>query len=181
MLLSIPANPGDTLAGRTLFCYNIKSGTKKGVLTMQKLFIYYSMSGNGDTVAETLREKGYEIRRVEPKKQPPKKFFLQILSGGFNAGRKYREPLKDYHADVSGYDAVVIGSPVWNGRLSCPINTVLAETALKDKNVMFVLYSGSGEAPKAEKQIRALLPDAKILHLKEPKKNPELLGRLKDL
>ena len=145
---------------------------------MKKLFIYYSLSGNGDAVADKLKEQGFDIRRVVPKKDPPKKFFLQILAGGFNAGRKYREPLKGYDADVSAFDEIAIGSPVWNGRLSCPINTVLAETDLKDKKVTFVLYSGSGEAPKAEKQIRALLPDASILHLKEPKKHPELFERL---
>ena len=148
---------------------------------MQKLFIYYSLSGNGDAVADKLKEQGYEIRRVEPKKQPPKKFFFQILTGGFNAGRKYREPLKDYDTDVSAFDEIVIGSPVWNGRLSCPINTVLAETALQDKKVTFLLYSGSGEAAKAEKQIRAILPDAAIIHLKEPKKNPETLEKLAEL
>ncbi len=148
---------------------------------MSKLFIYYSLSGNGDAVAEKLREKGYEIRKVEPKKKPPKKFFFQILAGGFNAGRKYREPLKDYDADVSAFDEIVIGSPVWNGRLSCPINTALAETTLREKKVTFVLYSGSGEAPKAEKQIRNVLPDAAILHLQEPKKHPEMLDRLSDL
>jgi hypothetical protein len=148
---------------------------------MPKLFIYYTLSGNGDAVAASLKEKGFDVRKVEPAKQPPKKFFLQILQCGFNAGRKYCEPLKAYDADVSAYDTVVIGSPVWNGRLSCPINTVLKETDLKDKKVAFVLYSGSGEAKKAEEQIRAVMPDAEIIHLKEPKKNPETLERLSDL
>ena len=148
---------------------------------MAKLFIYYTLSGNGDAAADYLKEKGYEIRRVEPAKLPPKKFFFQILQCGFNAGRRYCEPLKDYNADVSAFDTVVIGSPVWNGRLSCPINTVLKETELKGRQVTFVLYSGSGEAKKAEEQIRAALPDAKIIHLKEPKKNPEMLYRLSEL
>jgi hypothetical protein len=147
---------------------------------MQKVFIYYSLSGNGDAVADALKED-YVIRKVTPKKQPPKKFFFQILAGGFNAGRKYREPLKDYDGDVKAFAEVVIGSPIWNGRLSCPINTVLAETDFSGKKVTFVLYSGSGEAPKAEKQIRSILPDAAIIHLKEPKKNPEMLERLAKL
>ncbi|MBR6039453.1 MAG: NAD(P)H-dependent oxidoreductase [Clostridia bacterium] len=148
---------------------------------MSKLFIYYSLSGNGDAVAENLKEKGFDVRKVGSAKQPPKRFFFQILQCGFNAGRKYCEPLKDYDADVSAYDTVVIGSPVWNGRLSCPINTVLKETNLSGKKVAFILYSGSGEAQKAEQQIRAVVPDAEIIHIKEPKKNPETFGRLSDL
>ncbi len=148
---------------------------------MPKILIYYSLSGNGDAVAEKMKESGFEIRKVEPRKEQPKKFFAQILRGGFNAGRKYCEPLKDYDPDVSGYDEIAIGSPIWNGRLSCPVNTVLRDTALSGKRLTFILYSGSGAAPKAEKQIRDRFPDAAILHLKEPKKNPETLSKLSAL
>ncbi|MBR0508092.1 MAG: hypothetical protein IJJ86_05740 [Clostridia bacterium] len=148
---------------------------------MKKLLIYYSLSGNGDAVAAKLREAGCDVRKVEPLKKAPKRFFAQILRGGFNAGRKYCEPLKEYDPDVSAYDEIVIGSPVWNGRLSCPINTILRDTDLTGKRVSFILYSGSGEAPKAEKQIRDRIPGAPVLHLKEPKKNPDSLARLSDL
>ena len=145
---------------------------------MNRLFLYYSLSGNGDLVAETLKQQGYALRRVTPLKQPPKRFFWQIMAGGFGAGIGRKEPLKDYDPDVSGFDEIVIGSPVWNARLSCPINTVLDRTDLKGKKLTFVLYSGSGAAPKAEQKIRTLFPDAGIIHLKEPKKNPEELKKL---
>lgn len=148
---------------------------------MKKLLIYYSFSGNGDTIAETLRAQGCDVRKVIPKKKPPKAFFFQILAGGFGAGIGRKEPLSDYDADVSGYDEIVIGSPIWNGRMSCPINTVLAETKLDGKKLSFVLYSGSGEAPKAEAKLRAQFPAAAILHLKEPKEHPEELKKLATL
>ena len=148
---------------------------------MSKLLIYYSLSGNGDLVAETLKERGFDVRKVEPKKKPPKAFFLQILACGFAAGVGRKEPLSDFDGDVSTYDTVVIGSPVWNGRLSCPINTVLAQTDLSGKALTFVLYSGGGEAKKAEQQIAARFPQAAVIHLKEPKKYPEQLSRLAKL
>jgi Multimeric flavodoxin WrbA len=148
---------------------------------MKKLFIYYSLSGSGDTVAEKLKERGYDVRKVQPSKNPPKLFFLQILKCGCNAGRGICEPLLDYDADVSAYDEIVVGSPVWNGRLSCPINTVLKETKLDGKKLTFVLYSGSGEGPKAAAKIKESFPDAPILFLKEPKKNPETLSALAKL
>ena len=148
---------------------------------MKRLFIYYSQSGNGDLVAETLQAQGFDVRKVTPKKKPPKSFLLQILSGGFAAGVGRREPLADYDADVSDYDEVVIGSPVWNARLSCPINTVLALTDLKDKKPAFVLYAGSGTAPKAEKKLSERFPGARVIVLAEPKKYPEELKKLGDL
>lgn len=148
---------------------------------MKKLLIYYSLSGNGDAVAAYLADRGFDVRKVEPMNQPPKKFFAQILRCGFNAGRKHCEPLRDFDPDVSAYDEIAIGSPVWNGRLSCPVNTVLRDADLSGKRVTFVLYSGSGGASKAEKQIRGRIPNAAILHLREPKKNSETLDRLSSL
>lgn len=145
---------------------------------MNRLFIYYSQSGNGDLIADTLQRQGFTVRKVVPKKKPPKSFFFQIMAGGFGAGIGRKEPLLPYDADVSGFDEIVIGSPVWNARLSCPINTVLSDLDLKDKHPAFVLYSGSGTAPKAEQKLKDTFGDVRILHLKEPKQNADELNKL---
>ena len=143
---------------------------------MKRLFIYYSESGNGDVVALYLSEKGYETRKVIPEKNLPKAFLFKMLSGGFKAALKKKAKLKDYNNDVSEYDEIIIGSPIWNGRISCPINTVLAETDLSEKKVSFILYAGGGTAPKAEKRLKAEFPNAKVTVLKQPKSYPETLG-----
>ena len=145
---------------------------------MNRLFIYYSQSGNGDLVAEAMQKQGFAIRKVVPKKKPPKSFFLQIMAGGFGAGIGRKEPLLPYETDIGGFDEIVIGSPVWNARLSCPINTVLSDLDLKDKHPAFILYSGSGQAPKAERKLKERFGDVRILHLKEPKKNADELNKL---
>ena len=147
---------------------------------MKRLFIYYSQSGNGDLVAETLEKQGFAIRKVTPKKKPPKAFFFQIMAGGFGAGIGRKEPLLAYDTDVTGFDEVWIGSPVWNARLSCPINTVLSDVDLKGKHPTFILCSGSGAAPKAEQKLKERYPDVRIVHLKEPKTHPEELQKLND-
>ena len=145
---------------------------------MKRLFIYYSQSGNGDLIAETLQSQGFEIRKVVPKKKPPKAFFFQIMAGGFGAGVGRKEPLLPYCTDVKDFDEIVIGSPVWNARLSCPINTVLHEVDLSGKQPTFVLYSGSGEAPKAVKKLQERFGSVRILLLKEPKSHPDELKKL---
>ena len=53
---------------------------------MKKIFIYSSFTGNGDLIAEKMKEKGYEIRKVTEKKKFPKSFFWSVFSGGFRAG-----------------------------------------------------------------------------------------------
>lgn len=145
---------------------------------MKKIFIYYTLSGNGNIVAEYLFKKDVEIRKVIVEDKMPKSMLLRILAGGFLAGINHRAKLAGFDSNIEGYDEIIIGSPVWNGKLSCAINSVLDELNLDGKNVRFILYSGSGTAPKAEKFIKEKYKDAKIINLKEPKKNNNELGKI---
>ncbi len=148
---------------------------------MNKLFIYYSLSGNGDLIAEELANFGFEIRKVIEKHKPSKVFFFRILGGGFRAGLNLKGKLIDYNNDVSHYEEIIIGSPIWNGRLAPAINRVLSITDLKGRKLTFVLYSGSGAAKKAVKKINKLYPKVRIIILKEPKSHPEELDKIKEL
>lgn len=148
---------------------------------MKTLFIYYSYTGNGAIVADYLKNNNIDIRPIYRKKPLPKSFFWGVMTGGFLAGIKAKDKILDFDKDLSEYEHIIIGSPVWNSRLSSPINTVLSELNLKDKKVIFLLYSGSGEAPKSVKRINKEYPEAEIIILKEPKKYPEELEKLSSL
>ena len=145
---------------------------------MKKIFIYYSLSGNGDTVADYLKEKDITIRKVMADDKMPKSTFFRILTGGFLAGIGYKAKLINFDSNIDKYDEIIIGSPIWNGRLSCPINSVLNELNLKNKTVTFILYSGSGKALKAEESLLKDFPNSKIIFLKEPKSNIEKMKEI---
>ena len=145
---------------------------------MKKLFIYYSHTGNGEVVANIFKEKGYELRRVYERKKMPKSFFMQMMVGGFRAGMNKVGKLIDYNPDVSTFDEVVIGSPIWNGRFPPATNAVLEQTDLTNKKVTFIIYSGSGEGAKAKEKVEKLFPTSKIIFLKMPKKDPKELDKL---
>lgn len=138
---------------------------------MKKLFIYYSLTGNGDEVAKIYKKKNYDIRKVKVKKSLPNKMFFKLMVGGFKALIGYKEKLIDFDNTVGKYDEIVIGSPVWFDRLCSPIRTVLSKIDFGDKKVSFVLYSGSGKGDKATEFINKNYPKSKVVILKEPKKN----------
>ena len=146
-----------------------------------KLFLYYSFTGNGDYLASLLKDKGYEIRKVTEKKRMPKSFFFGVLVGGFRAGMKQKAKLVSYNPDVSEYDEIVIGSPIWNTRFPPVLNSILALTDFSSKKVTFLFYSGSGEGPKALEWIKRNMPSASIIFTKDPKKHQEELVKIKDL
>ena len=144
---------------------------------MKKIFIYYSLTGNGDLIADTLKEKGYEIRKVISKTKYPKSMFLRIMMGGYKATFNKKDKLVDFDSDISKYDKIIIGSPIWNDRLSAPINSVISLLELSNKDLSFILYSASGNANKASEKIKELYNIDPII-LKEPIKNKEELKKL---
>jgi len=148
---------------------------------MGKIFIYYSLTGNGDCVSLEMEKKGYVLRKVEEKKKMPKKFFFRILTGGFRAGVGAKAKLVDFNNDISMFSDVVIGSPVWNGRFPPVINSVLSEINLENKNLTFLFYSGSGTIPKVNKKIEKLYPTAKVIVLKEPQTHPDELSKISEI
>ena len=145
---------------------------------MKRLFIYYSLTGNGDVVANYLDNKKIEIRKVETKYKLSKHLLPAMMKGGFHALIGKKAKLINYDNDVSNYDEIIIGSPIWNSRLTPPINTVLKNTDLTNKKVTFILYSGSGFGKKATKKLSKKYPTSKIINIKEPKKYNEELKKL---
>ena len=145
---------------------------------MKKIFIYYSLTNNGDVVADVFKEKGYEIRKVETKKKYPNNKFLMIMAGGYKATFNKKDKLLEFDSDISNYNKIVIGSPIWNDRLSAPINSVISLLDLKDKDISFVFYSASGKGDHAKEKVKDLFGADSII-LKEPKANKKELNKLK--
>ena len=146
---------------------------------MKKLFIYYSLTGNGDLVADVFKNKGYEIRKVISKFKYSKNKFLMIMTGGYRATFNKKDELLNFDTNINSYDKIVIASPIWNDRISPPINSVISLLDLKNKDVSFILYSASGYGNKAKEKIKSLFGKDTII-LKEPKKYHEELDKIVD-
>lgn len=145
---------------------------------MKKIFIYYSLTGNGDLIAEHLKSKDYTIRKVETSEPLPKNNLLRIITGGYKSMINYEDKLIDFNNDINEYEEILIGTPIWNYNLSSPINTVLKLIDLNNKKVKFILYSGSNKFEKINKNIISKYPNIEIINLKEPKKNKDELNKL---
>ena len=124
---------------------------------MKKLFLYCSYTGNGDIVSEVFKSHNYDIRKVVEKKKMPKSFFLSMMQGGFRASVHAKGKLVDYDNNISEYKEVVIGSPIWNARLTPTTNSILKQTDFSNKKLTFVFYSGSGAGKKAETRFGQIL------------------------
>ncbi|MCM8763049.1 MAG: NAD(P)H-dependent oxidoreductase [Candidatus Omnitrophica bacterium] len=112
---------------------------------MRALVIYYSYSGNTRKVskilAEYLKQKG-EVEITELKAQDESdKFFTQAL----RAFKKERAEILPLNFDLSQYDLLCLGTPVWAFGPAPAMNTFLDKCfGLAGKQIVLFTTYGSG-------------------------------------
>ncbi len=132
--------------------------------TPKMLVLYYSQTSNTQAVAEEIATRlGADIESIVP---------VNPYDGDFQATiercQKDREqgvvteiePLK---VDVSQYDVVFIGYPVWFGTYAPPVATFLNQVDLTGKKVVPFCTFGSGGLESSVKDLAAQQPGAEIL------------------
>jgi flavodoxin len=148
---------------------------------MKAIFIYYSATGNGDAVAQYLKERGYSFLKIETAKPLGKMHFFKMLKYGKRAIDGKREELAPYTMDLAPYDTVFLGSPIWAGRIATPMLTFIKDNpSLKDKVTLAFFYSMSGNAKKAPKELLQYCPNAKAISLESPKDELDEMKRKVD-
>ena len=149
---------------------------------IMKYFVYFSWSGNGDFIASFLKERGYEPIKVETLKPLGKVNFFRILKYGFKAMGAKKTPVKDIVLELKEDDQVIIGSPIWNDRLSTPINTVLGQFDFNKDNTKFILYPAGEDTKKSLEQIANLgFVEKPIIYAHPLKSQEKAVEILKDL
>ena len=146
-----------------------------------KYFIYFSLSGNGDFIANFLKEKGYEIIKVETLKPFGKINFFRMLKYGFRAGTQKKDNIKDINLELKEDDEVIIGSPIWNDRLSTPINTLLSKFDFNKESTKFIVYPAGDKAVKVVGQLEKLGFKNKPIIYTYPLKNQDKADDLLNL
>ena len=140
---------------------------------MNRYFIYYSATGNGDYIASILEEKGYQIVKVETVKPIGKVGFFRMLKYGFQAMKNKKAKINPINVELKEDDVVIIGSPIWNDRLSTPINAVLGEFEFNKETTEFILYPAGTSTKKSFDQIAKLGFKKTPIVYSRPLKNQE--------
>lgn len=122
---------------------------------MKRLIVYYSLEGNTHFIAESMeRILGADLLRLESRKEYADKGAGKYIWGGKSAVMKEKPKLKPYHVNLSQYDEIIIGFPVWASTFAPPIRTFVHEnkTVLKRKRIAaYACQAGSGAEKAFEK------------------------------
>ena len=129
---------------------------------MRRLVVYYSLSGNTEEAAQKIAEKlDAELLKLDTVKTMPKSFAAQILVGGGQVMMNYIPELKPIDKDISLYDEIILGSPIWNSKGVPAINAFLKDENAAGKVTSLFFLSGGGEIQKGLEAITKKLPNLK--------------------
>lgn len=113
---------------------------------MKNLVVYYSLEGNTKLIAEFIgKEIGADIIELKPKKEFPSSGFRKYVWGGKSVIFKQKPELMNKEIDISKYDNIFLGTPVWAGTYAAPFNTFLDINTINNKNIaLFACHGGGG-------------------------------------
>lgn len=112
---------------------------------MKTLVVYYSRTGNTKIIAETIA-KDLAADLEEITEIQPKTGIIGWLVAGKDATLQKSTPINALKHQVTNYDLVIIGTPVWSWNMSPPVRSFLQKYKQNLKQVaFFATMGGNGD------------------------------------
>ena len=119
---------------------------------MKTLVVYFSLTGSTEFVAKIISEQlDADLCEVIDRKH--KKGKLIYLKGGSAA---FREKLTKIEVDksIENYDFIIVGSPIWAGKITPAIRTFLSQNDFTQKKGAFFITLGGDKPEKSIENMR---------------------------
>ncbi len=116
---------------------------------MKKIvIIYYSWSGNTETVARLIQEKtGGQLFEVHPVQAYPSDYRSCVDQAKKEIQAGFMPELKAIPDNLDSYDVIFIGSPIWWYTMAPPVFTFLNHADLTGKTIVpFCTHGGGGKS-----------------------------------
>ncbi len=119
---------------------------------MKALVVYFSRSGHTETVARAVADALHAD--VEPiADRTSRRGILGYLRSGFEAATRRMPDISPPSHDLSQYDLVVVGTPIWNASVSSPVRAFLSRNRKDLKRVAFFCTMGGRGAERAFREM----------------------------
>lgn len=130
------------------------------------IVVYYTWAGHTREMAKIIAAQiGADIREVLPETPYTTNYSAVVEQAKKEINAGFRPPIKKLDLDLSKYDVVYIGTPIWWGTMGPPIATFLSENDLSGKTVMPFSTHGGGGKGHSDRDIAKMCPNAKVLDM----------------
>ena len=128
------------------------------------LVLYYSQTSNTKVVAEEIASKlGADIEEIVPAEPYDGDFQATIERCMKERNEGFIPEIQPIKADLSAYDIIFLGYPIWFGTYAPPVNAFLNQADLSGKKVVPFCTFGSGGLESSVKDLAEKQPNAEIL------------------
>lgn len=132
--------------------------------TTKSLVIYYSQTGTTKALAEEIRKQvGADIEQIEAEVPYDGDFGATVARCQQEMAEGSLPVIKPITADISKYDTIYIGYPVWFGQYALPMASLIANIDLSGKKVIPFCSFGSGGLNSTTDALRKDQPNADVL------------------
>lgn len=139
----------------------------------RRVVLYYSLTDNTKEAAETIAGRlNADIFRIETAKPLPQSMAKQMFFGGMQATFGMKPKLKALPTNLSSYDEIIVGTPIWASKNAPAINTLLASGKVREKVTAVFTFSGGGDNDKCMAKLSGKLPNLKAQVALADRKNP---------
>ena len=128
----------------------------------KKLVVYYSYTGNTKMIAERIQKMlKCDVLEIKPV-IPYSTDYQTVVDEEQNNESTGKTPeIEKINKDLSKYDEIIVGTPVWWYTIAPVIRTFLKENNLKDK-IIKPFATNAGWLGQTFKEIERLCPDSKV-------------------
>lgn len=108
---------------------------------MKGLVLFYTRTGCTKEMAELIaNESKFELEEIVDKKK--RKGIIGYIRAAMDASREKLTTINEVTKNPGAYDLVVIGTPIWDYRLTPAIRTYITQNKSKFKKVAFFCTKG---------------------------------------
>lgn len=147
-----------------IYGYSVAKTKKTEVNMTNKILItYYSHSGNTKYLAEMIQnEIGGDIAEIIPVTSYSNNYNEVVEIAKVEKSQNFMPELKPLNKNLSEYDTIFVGTPVWWYTMSSPIRTFLVKNNFEGKTIVPFCTHGGGGASSTYTDMKTYAPNAEI-------------------
>lgn len=131
---------------------------------MKTAIIYYSLEGNMEYIAKKIaKDNIVDMIKLVPSKEYPTGKFSKYFWGGKSVTFGEKPKLLNDKIILEQYDTLIIGTPIWSGTFTPPLNTFLHDYKIYGKKIILVATHAGGDPSRCFTKMKEFLKDNNIL------------------
>lgn len=141
-----------------------ETSSPAGIVADSTLVLYFSQTGATQSVAEELqRQLGCRIASIEPVTPYDGDYAATIQRWQSELESGAHVELQPLEVDLSDFNTIFLGAPIWGGTYALPMATFLSDNSLEGKKIVTFATFGSGGIDPATESVKAAQPKAEVI------------------